>query len=111
MRSAILGAMSACNWLPTNTETGWHPRPDNDLPVFAQKEIRMLEMHHQFSPEKLLLARTEAAHMLSISLGKLENLIRSGQLDVVRIGRRVLVSRDALRRLLGDMESQRHGKK
>jgi excisionase family DNA binding protein len=71
----------------------------------------MLEMHPQFSPEKLLLPRTEAAHTLSISLGKLEDLIRSGQLDVVRIGRRVLVSRDALRRLLSDMESQRHGKK
>jgi excisionase family DNA binding protein len=71
----------------------------------------MLEMHQQLLPEKLLLPRTEAAHTLSISLGKLEDLIRSGQLDVVRIGRRVLVSRDARRRLLGDMESQRHGKK
>lgn len=68
-------------------------------------------MYQQFSPEKLLLPRTEAAHVLSISLGKLEDLIRSGQLEVVRIGRRVLVSRDALRRLLGDMESQGHGKK
>jgi len=71
----------------------------------------MLEMHQQYSTDKLLLPRTEAAHALSISLGKLEDLIRSGQLDVVRIGRRVLVSRDALGRLLGDMESQRHGKK
>jgi excisionase family DNA binding protein len=71
----------------------------------------MLEMHSQFSTEKLLLPRTEAAHTLSISLGKLEDLIRSGQLDVVRIGRRVLVSRDALLRLLGDMETQRHPKK
>ena len=35
----------------------------------------MLEMHHQFLPEKLLLPRTEAAHTLSISLGKLEDLI------------------------------------
>jgi len=32
----------------------------------------MLEMHSQFSTEKLLLPRTEAAHTLSISLGKLE---------------------------------------
>jgi excisionase family DNA binding protein len=71
----------------------------------------MLEMHSQSSAQKLLLPRTEAAHMLSISLGKLEDLIRSGQLDVVRIGRRVLVSRDALLRLLGDMETQRHRKK
>lgn len=71
----------------------------------------MFEMHSQFSIEKLLLPRTEAAHTLSISLGKLEDLIRSGQLDVVRIGRRVLVSRDALLRLLGDMETQRHSKK
>jgi len=71
----------------------------------------MLQMHQQFSPEKLLLPRTEAARTLSISLGKLEDLIRSGQLDVVRIGRRVLVSRDALLRLLGDMEIQRHRKK
>jgi excisionase family DNA binding protein len=71
----------------------------------------MFEMHQQFSAEKLLLPRTEAARSLSISLGKLEDLIRSGQLDVVRIGRRVLVSRDALRRLLRDMEAQHHGKK
>jgi excisionase family DNA binding protein len=71
----------------------------------------MFEMHSQFSTEKLLLPRTEAAHTLSISLGKLEDLIRSGQLDVVRIGRRVLVSRNALLRLLGDMESQRLRKK
>lgn len=70
----------------------------------------MLEIQ-QFTPEKLLLPRNEAAHTLSISLGKLEDLIRSGQLDVVRIGRRVLVSRDALRRLLRDMEAQHHGKK
>ncbi len=32
-------------------------------------------------------------------------------LDVVRIGRRMLVSQDALRLVLCDMESQRHGKK
>jgi excisionase family DNA binding protein len=71
----------------------------------------MFEMHQQLSAEKLLLPRIEAAHTLSISLGKLEDLIRSGQLDIVRIGRRVLVPRDALRRLLRDMEAQRHGKK
>ncbi len=38
----------------------------------------MLEIHHQFSREKLLISRNEAAHTLSISLGKLEDLIRSG---------------------------------
>lgn len=78
--------------------------------MLAEKEIQILEMHQQISSEKPLLPRTEAAHALSISLGKLEDPIRTGQLDVVRIGRRVLVSRDALRRLLRDMESQRHGK-
>jgi hypothetical protein len=38
----------------------------------------MLEMNQRFSAEKLLLPRIEAAHALSISFGKLEDLIRSG---------------------------------
>ena len=66
----------------------------------------MLETHHQFSSEKLLIPRNEAARTLSISLGKLEDLIRSGQLDIVRIGRRVLVPHEAIRRFLGEMQSR-----
>jgi excisionase family DNA binding protein len=49
--------------------------------------------------EKLLYSRNDAARGLSISIRKLEELIRSGQVQVVRIGRRVLIAHDELRRI------------
>jgi excisionase family DNA binding protein len=55
----------------------------------------------QYSKEKMLYSRNDAAHALSISLRKLEQLIRDRQLRVVRIGRRVLIASDDLRQLAG----------
>jgi excisionase family DNA binding protein len=49
--------------------------------------------------EKLLYSRNDAARGLSISVRKLEELIRAGQVQVVRIGRRVLIAHDELRRI------------
>lgn len=46
--------------------------------------------------DRLLFPRTEAARSLSISLGKLEQLIRDGEVRVIRIGRRVLVPRESI---------------
>jgi excisionase family DNA binding protein len=45
---------------------------------------------------RLLFPRAEAARSLSISLGKLEQLIRDGEVSVIRIGRRVLVPRESI---------------
>lgn len=53
-------------------------------------------MSHRTLPEKMLYSRDEAARALSISVRKLEQLIQSSQLRVVRIGRRVLISSAAL---------------
>jgi excisionase family DNA binding protein len=58
-------------------------------------------MPHKPVPEKMLYSRDEAARTLSISIRKLEQLIRSGQLRVVRIGRRVLIAQEELRQIAG----------
>jgi excisionase family DNA binding protein len=46
--------------------------------------------------ESLLLSKQQAAQMLGISLRSLEHLIAKQELQILRIGRRVLVSRTAL---------------
>jgi excisionase family DNA binding protein len=46
--------------------------------------------------EKLLYTKREAAQMLSISVRSLDYLIFSRQLPARRIGRRVLIHRDAI---------------
>jgi excisionase family DNA binding protein len=46
--------------------------------------------------EKLLLKMSEAAEVLGIGLTKTYELVNSGQLRVVRIGRITRVPRDAL---------------
>lgn len=46
--------------------------------------------------ETLLFGRRTAARLLSVSLRTLDNVIRSKELEVRRIGRRVLISRKSL---------------
>ncbi len=46
--------------------------------------------------EKVLYTKREAAQLLSISLRSLHSLILSRQLPARRIGRRVLIHRDAI---------------
>jgi excisionase family DNA binding protein len=48
------------------------------------------------TPAKILYTKREAAQLLSISLRSLDYLIFSRQLPARRIGRRVLVHRDAV---------------
>lgn len=48
--------------------------------------------------EKLLIGRAEAASMLSISCRALDYLVSTKQLSTRRIGARVLISADELRR-------------
>ncbi len=50
--------------------------------------------------DRLTLSVEEAAHLLGISRGLAYELARSGQLPVVRLGRRLLVPKVALERML-----------
>lgn len=51
--------------------------------------------------------RKEAAHTLRISVRKLDDMIALGELDVVRLGRRVLITRDAIGRFIRHNETKR----
>jgi len=52
------------------------------------------------SIERLTLTVEEAAQLLGISRGLAYEMARCGKLPVVRLGRRLLVSRGALERML-----------
>ncbi len=55
--------------------------------------------------DRLTLSVEEAAHLLSISRGLAYELARSGQLPVVRLGRRLLVPKVALERMLAQTKT------
>lgn len=50
--------------------------------------------------ERLTLTVDEAAHLLGISRGLAYELARSGKLPVIRFGRRILISKWALEKML-----------
>ena len=58
--------------------TAWSRRNRGEVPVSVNQES---------SPTKLLLTVTEASQVLAISRSKLYELLNSGHLDSVRIGR------------------------
>jgi len=45
---------------------------------------------------RLLYSKRSAAELLSVSPRKLDSLITTNQIQVMRIGKRVLIARDAL---------------
>jgi excisionase family DNA binding protein len=49
--------------------------------------------------DRILYSRKEAAQQLSISISTLEQLIAQGELQVRRLGKRILVPRTELERL------------
>jgi len=51
--------------------------------------------------EQLLYGRKSAAEALDLSPGAIDMLIESGALRAIRIGRRVLITAESLRRLAG----------
>lgn len=53
----------------------------------------------------MLHSRKEAAAILSLGVRTLDELILSGIIPVVRVGRRVLVSREALLRFVNQEQS------
>jgi excisionase family DNA binding protein len=61
-----------------NRTTAWSRRDRGDVPVTVNQE---------FSPSKLLLTVTEASQVLAISRSKLYELLNSGYLPSVHIGR------------------------
>lgn len=49
-------------------------------------------------PDSILFSKKTAASLLSISVRKLEQLIQAKEIPVRRVGRRVLIRREALER-------------
>ena len=48
------------------------------------------------NPDKLFLGRDAAAELLDVSTRTIDDAIREGALKAVRVGRRVLIRREAL---------------
>jgi excisionase family DNA binding protein len=57
--------------------------------------------------QKIFLTRDEARRILSVSFGCLDAVIRSGDLRVVRVGRRVLIPYRELQRFVDMPERKR----
>jgi excisionase family DNA binding protein len=55
-----------------------------------------------------VLTTREASEALRISRWKLYDLIRRGALDTIRIGRRRLITADALEKLVSKLEKEAH---
>lgn len=56
--------------------------------------------------EPMLLTVEDVQHAIRLGRTKIYELIRTGQLPVVRIGRSVRIRRDVLERWLNDLEAQ-----
>lgn len=56
--------------------------------------------------ERLTLTVDEAAHLLGISRGLAYELAHCGQLPVVRLGRRLVVPKAAIMKMLEDVNEQ-----
>jgi len=61
------------------------------------------------SSEPLVLTVEEARQVLRLSRGSMYEAIRRGEAPGIRIGRRILVPRAALQRLLDDASHTSHG--
>lgn len=55
---------------------------------------------------KVLYSRREAAATLSLGVRTLDELILSGSIPAVRVGRRVLIAREALLRFVDQKQSR-----
>ena len=66
----------------------------------ADPEEIILQLLEDEEPQKLAYNLKEAAEALALSAASVSNLIRSGQIRAVRIGRRVIIPRAALEEFL-----------
>ena len=62
----------------------------------ALVEVQMATAAFSPAPEKLFVGRDTAADMLDVSTRTIDDAIRAGELEVYRIGRRVLIRKDSL---------------
>jgi excisionase family DNA binding protein len=71
-----------------------------DLQVVSA-ETRVGEAHSSVPTEgPLLLSVNEAAKLLGFSRTSLDNIVRAGEIEHVRVGRRVLLARSALTKFI-----------
>jgi excisionase family DNA binding protein len=68
------------------------------LETTEETEMAQRAEHGKSERQRLLLSKMEACYALNISPRKLDYLIAEKAIRVVRIGRRVLISRQALER-------------
>ena len=60
--------------------------------------------HQEFTLENIFVSREIAASVLSISVVTLDRLVRAGQIERVKAGRRVLFTRASLNRYAEHLE-------
>jgi excisionase family DNA binding protein len=67
-----------------------------------KRRVRTPAVPREPAPNKLAFAVDEVAWVLGVSVDTGWNLVRSGVLPQVRVGRRVLVARSAVEQFLAD---------
>ena len=63
-----------------------------------------LALQEGFTMEKLLVSITDAAKALSLGRTSIYELMRSGELETRKMGRRRLITASSLRRLVGEQD-------
>src|SRR5438045_1088772 len=62
----------------------------------VEEELQMSATALRPIPEKLFMGRDAAAEAIDVSTRTIDDAIRDGELEAFRVGRRVLISRNAL---------------
>lgn len=77
----------------------------------ARKNAKTIRWHRETRAEHLpdVLTVHEAARYLGVGRNSAYDAARRGEIPTVRIGRRLLVPRAALERLLSEVEAQSNG--
>lgn len=87
----------------------WHYLTCNGFLLYhkqSDESTSKTRMPKEMSNEKMAMTVAEAAHLLGISRGLAYEMARRGKLPAIRFGKRILVPRVALERLLEQPLSQ-----
>jgi len=76
----------------------------NAMPVSASEGRATVHPVSSIDPVRATLTIPEAAHILGISRSTAYELARTGELPVLRLGRRLVIPTNALDRLLGSVD-------
>jgi excisionase family DNA binding protein len=76
------------------------------LPLYAMAIKKIRIGRYQMTQQRRTVTVEQAAEMLGISRGSAYTLAKSGALPTVRLGRRLLVPKAAMDRLLGETPGQ-----